>query len=104
MDIQKEIDLVRKSWIKASEILNFKIITPHFLDINGTKREVFAFLPEYGSPNGMIIGLSYQYEDEDLRNWCIQHCLFCSFIYIESHLIYDEIIFKDALEDWGKFN
>jgi hypothetical protein len=103
MIAQKQIDSARKAWLQASETLNFKIITPYFLEINGKKKEIFAFLPEYGSSNGMIIGLASQYEDKEIRNWSTKHACYCSFIYVENHLVYNENIFRDSLEDWGKF-
>ena len=103
MNIQEQIDLARKAWLQASEILNFKIVTPYFLNLNGKEKEVFAFLPEYGSPSGMIIGRYSQHEDKFIRNWTMKQGCYSSFINLESHLVYNEDIFKDVLEDWGKY-
>ncbi|GHV57996.1 hypothetical protein FACS1894182_08450 [Bacteroidia bacterium] len=103
MTTQEQIDFARKTWLQASKILDFKIATPYFLKLNGIQKEVFAFLPEYGSSNGMIIGLASQYEDKDIRNWAMKHDCYYSFIYPESHLVYDKNIFSDSLDDWGKY-
>ena len=107
MIIQKKIVLAREAWIQASEILKFKIITPFLTEINGVEKDFFAFLPEYGSPNGMIVGLLHYFED-DVTNLAMQLDCYYSFINIECFLVYDENtydnVFIDSLEDWGKFD
>lgn len=54
----KQVEIARGNWLKASEELKFKIVTPYLLEINGITKTAFAYLPEYGSPNGVILGLT----------------------------------------------
>jgi hypothetical protein len=104
MSAQQQIEIVRNNWIRASKEFNFQIIMPYFLTINGIEQEVFAFLPEYGSPNGMIIDLIIDYEMNDkIRDFAVFNSYFCSFVSVENFLTYDRDFFIDALDDWGKF-
>ena len=101
----KQFELARKNWVEASIKLNFKIVTPYFIEINGRKKEVFAFLPEYGSPNGTIMYLTCATEFEtnsEIVNWAKKNKYFYSFINIETLQKYDENYFKEILDDWIK--
>uniref|UniRef100_UPI00404A1541 hypothetical protein n=1 Tax=Flavobacterium sp. TaxID=239 RepID=UPI00404A1541 len=103
---KKQIQNIRGNWIKASVHFKFKIISPYAISQDDGIKEVFAFLPEYGSSNGMIVELIFPPEyhiDKALINWSKQNEKFYSFINIENFLEYDEIYFKEALEDWAKF-
>jgi hypothetical protein len=102
----EQIERARENWIKASLSLRFRLVTPYFVDVNGIKKEVFAFLPEYGSSNGVIICLTSAPDfetDRDIINWAKENKFFYSFINIESCQKYDEDYFRDALEDWVKY-
>jgi hypothetical protein len=50
-------DIARENLIKASNDVGFKIVTPYFYKSDNYNIELFAFLPEYGSINGLIIDL-----------------------------------------------
>jgi hypothetical protein len=103
---EEKVKIARKNWIKGSKKMGFKIITPYHFIINGEKRKAFAFLPEYGSPNGMLIGFtsSPNFEiDKDILEWAKEQRCFYSFINIDGSLRYDECFIQDSLGDWGKF-
>jgi hypothetical protein len=78
MITKQQIEIVRNNWLKASKEFGFKIITPCFFMLNEVKKEVFAFLPEYGSLNGMIIDLIIDYEMNDkIRDFALSNSYFC---------------------------
>jgi len=101
---QKNIAI--NNWLKASNKLAFNIITPYSIIIEGKPKEIFAFLPNYGSPNGSIVVLiTSQFEiDNEIINWAKSNGIFYSFIYIDSFFTYDEEFFKEILLDWGYFS
>ncbi len=94
---------VRSYWLLASKNLNFEIVTPFTVTINNKKREVFAYLPKYGSKNGMIIELIGPPEyatDKEVIIWARQKGYFSSFMNIEDFKVYNESNYIDALRDW----
>jgi hypothetical protein len=106
MMTKQQIDVARNNWTKASMSLGFKLTSPYFIEFNGSKREVFAFLPEFGSPNGIIVNLTSppEYEtDIEIIEWARENKVFYSFISVESCLKYREDYFRDTLDDWLKF-
>jgi hypothetical protein len=106
MITRKQIELARENWVKASLFLFFKITTPYYIEINGSKKEVFAFLPEYGSPNGSIVCLisSPDFEiDNEVINWANENNLYYSFVNVENFQVYREDYFEEILEDWTKY-
>ena len=48
----------RKNLQKASQDLGFVIVSPYYIFLNGIIKEVFAFLPEYGTSKGTILELT----------------------------------------------
>jgi hypothetical protein len=103
---KKQIQNVQENWIKASLHFKFKIISPYTIFQDDEIKEVFAFLPEYGSSNGMIVELIFPPEyhiDKALIEWSKQTKTIYSFINIENFLVYNEIYFREVLEDWAKF-
>lgn len=106
MITKEQIELARTNWLKASLSLFFKLVTPYFVEINGNKREVFAFLPEYGSPIGTIICLTSSPKFEtypEIIQWAKENKIYCSFLNVEDFENYNENYFKDILEDWVKY-
>ncbi len=101
--ITEEIEsTVRSNWLRAAQELNFEIITPYTISIDGNNKEVFAFLPEYGSKQGAIVCLTSFSDDNDIYKEVIQWAginqIFCSLIGPLS--VYDKEYFIDILEDW----
>ncbi|GHT35576.1 hypothetical protein FACS189434_13600 [Bacteroidia bacterium] len=102
MTTKEQIETVRNNWLRVSRELGFKIVTPYLFTLNGVEQEAFAFLPEYGSPNGIIIDLMiepYYETNEDVKVFAKIKACFWSFIGTG----YDRDLIIDALEDWGKF-
>ena len=103
---EKYIEIARENWLRASEEMNFKFVSPYPFAYNNMVKKIFAFLPEYGSPNGMIIDFIMEPDydiDKDISNIAKLKNCFCSFVNIENFLKYDEEAFKDALDDWMKY-
>lgn len=109
--ITKEIEsTVRSNWLRAAHELNFKIITPYNINIDGNNKEVFAFLPDYGSEQGAIVCLSAEpdcnwhiksSDHKEIWTWGIANERFVSIINIANEeLVYDKEYFIDILEDW----
>ena len=105
--MEDDINLLRESWVKASHDLGFTIITPYTIEMdNGKKEDVFAFIPDYGRPNGTIIGLwrnSYYNADENFMEWAKKKNIYYSFINIQLYMNYDKLNFQETLIDWGYF-
>lgn len=105
MITNERIEIARTNWLKASLNLFFKLDTPYFVDINGNKQEVFAFLHEYGAPNGTIICLTSSPQfvtDREIIQWAKEKKIYCSYLNIEDFQIYNEDYFKEILDDWMK--
>ena len=104
---KNKIQKVRENWQTASLNLNFKLITPHSILYNKEVKEVFAFLPDYGSINGMVVEIIFSPEykfDKSVIELCKKNNFFYSFINVEDFLEYDEIYFKEVLDDWSRFS
>ena len=82
----------RKNWLEASVDLNFELITPYLVEIGGKIKDLFAYLPQYGSPNGMIVVLTtcpdYRI-DESIVKFAKEHEYFYSFIEVSDFLEYN---------------
>jgi len=105
MITKEEIQIARQKWLKASEDLNFRIITPYILTINGKDVEAFAYLPDYGSVKGALIGLYIPQQisgtkDGEWMDWARENGYFFSFINIYPLLEYTNEDFVEILEDW----
>ena len=99
---------VIKHWLNASEMLNFRIKTPFFINIDDNEfRQAAAYLPDYGTPKGMIfdvIDISKGEEtDKRIWDWAKDNGIFCSFINFQSYKDYDEKLIIETLKDWGYF-
>jgi|SRR5690606_22244507 len=104
---EKLKEKARNSWIKASEELKFKIVTPFNTLIEDKETSLFAYLPQYGSPKGMIVELTEEPEfltNSEVIKWAKQNEHFYSFINIDSYLNFDKDFFAGTLDDWGKFS
>ena len=92
-------------WRSAAEVLSIRIEAPYLLKAkNGAKIHCIAYLPDFGSPNGMVIGFTCgpSYEiDKALKSAAEAQNVFCSFVNFEAYKIYNEEVFKEALSDWG---
>ncbi|GHV57994.1 hypothetical protein FACS1894182_08440 [Bacteroidia bacterium] len=106
MNTKEQIEAVRYNWLRASQELGFRIVTPYIFTLNEVKHEAFAFLPEYGSPNGIIIDLMMEpnFEtNEKVEEFAQINTCFYSFIGVDGFPSYNKDFIIDCLEDWGKF-
>jgi hypothetical protein len=106
MKTEEKIQQARENWVKASMDLSFKIISPYYIEINGKEKEIFAFLPRYGSIKGTLVELTSEPDfktDSDIICFAKENNIFCSFINMKSCLKYDQDYFKETLEDWGGY-
>jgi len=73
---------------------------------DGIEVSCVAHLPDFGSPNGMVIGFIHHPDygvDTRLKLAAESQGLFCSFINYKVYGHYNEEVFKEALADWGFF-
>ncbi|MEO0553899.1 MAG: hypothetical protein AAF149_11895 [Bacteroidota bacterium] len=101
---EEKIQVLRKNWQLASKRLNFKLVSPYNVNSDGYEMEFFAFLPEYGSSNGMVLGLTSAPEfntDSELIKWAKESECSYSFLNVDDYSAYNEAIFLEALQDWN---
>lgn len=106
MTKQKLIFNIRENWKEASLYYNFKIYTPFKFCYQNQILEAFAYLPEYGSPNGMIVELTFHPDfiiSQEIVSWCRNNEVFYSFINANSYSDLDLKLFSETLVDWGRY-
>lgn len=94
------------AWTVASKLLGIRIVVPFTLSNENEFVECIAFLPDFGSPRGMVLGLTTPPEfktDAVLIKCAKKRKLFYSFINPAIYSTYDEKRFKEVLTDWGFF-
>jgi hypothetical protein len=107
MNTEAKMKMVGDAWRIAASALSFRIEAPHLIRAtNGKQIPCVAFLPDFGSRNGMVIGLilgpTYK-PDKELTLGAESLGMFCSFINAAVYERYNEEKFKEALVDWGYF-
>jgi hypothetical protein len=106
MTTPKQVDIARANLLKASKELGFKVITPFVLDGNNLPHVAFAYLPDYGSPRGTVVGLisAPTYEtDKAVERWAEANNCFYSFLNVEALLAYSQEYFLELLKDWAEY-
>jgi hypothetical protein len=104
MKQQQEFNQVAQAWHEAGTRLGISVTAPFVFEEGAT--QAIAYLPHFGSPKGMIIGLvdAPDYEpDRVLADAAAQAGVYCSFISAEIYGRYDAERFKETLSDWGYF-
>jgi hypothetical protein len=105
-DISEIIQNASRTWLNAAEALGIRIIAPFSILIDSVNIQCIAFVPEFGGPNGAIVGVLHPETfaiDIRLKEYAKRHEFFLSSINPLGWIKYDEAIFKDALEDWGYY-
>jgi hypothetical protein len=106
MSAEAKMKMAGNAWRIAASALSFRIEVPYLIrTTNGKQIPCVAFLPDFGSRNGMVIGLigaTYK-TDRELALAAKPQGMFCSFINPAVYERYDEETFKEALVDWGYF-
>lgn len=101
-----DLDRVIRAWLEASAKLGIKVIAPYTLSDGNQSLRCLAYLPDFGSPNGMVVAPLTSpalLSDRHLHELAQKKGLFCSSIDPLGWAQYDETAFKDALVDWGFF-
>lgn len=97
---------IEDNWFLASKRLDFEVVCPFKLTFKGKEKVVFAFLPAYGSENGVIVDLITPPEfqtDPEIIEWAQEQGCYYSFLNVESLVNYDEDYFIRTLQDWGRY-
>lgn len=96
-----------QAWHTASKLLGIEVVAPFTLRTEKKSADCIAFLPDFGSPRGMVIGmhipLTSDMDDETLAICAEKREMFCSYLNPEVYATYDEEKFKETLIDWGFF-
>jgi hypothetical protein len=90
------------AWKTASWALGISVTAPFTCS---DSLECVAFLPDFGGPNGMVVGAigAPAETDRALGRWAKERGLYLSFLNPEVYQTYDASTFKEALVDWGYF-
>jgi hypothetical protein len=103
--MDNELNQALEAWKHAGASLGIRVEAPyHTVTADGEKISCLAHFPDFGSPNGMVIGtlISPGYEiDKGVKRVAKELGKYCSFINIKIYAKYDEMMFKDTLIDWG---
>lgn len=97
---------VAHAWRIASSHLGIKIVSPYTIELDRKSADCIAFLPDFGSSQGMVIGITLKPDfrtDPVLIECAKGRELFYSFINAETYAKYEDTRFKDTLADWGFF-
>ncbi len=107
----KEYKIVKNTWKNASCVFNFDCISPYKINLGNIILDTFAFLPKYGSQSGIIICL-YDFikngsifpDFTSVERYAKSNGIFLSQICYKQFLKYNENVFIELLEDWGRFD
>src|ERR1043166_7686336 len=95
------------AWRTAAKCLSLRIEAPYVLKgEDGIDVFCVAYLPDFGSSNGMVIGFFSRPDhklDTSLKLAAESRGLSYSFINYKVYEHYSENTFKEALADWGFF-
>ena len=101
---EEQIKIARNHFILASEEFDFAFESPFALT---DELEVFGYIPNYGSKNGVVICLRPPENtqiDRRIIDWCKEMECFYSILIIEPLLgVYKRSYFREMLRDWGKY-
>jgi hypothetical protein len=93
-----------QAWHTASKLLGIEVVAPFTLRTEKKSADCIAFLPDFGRPQGMVIGMDTPLAsamENPLTECAKERGMFCSFLNPEMYATYNEEKFKEALIDWG---
>jgi hypothetical protein len=96
---------VISAWKEAATRLGVRVFAP-FSPPSNPSIVCVAHLPDFGSPNGMVVGGTVPPEylpDEALSRWAKDAGLYLSVLNLEPYRRFDSAFFQETLEDWGFF-
>jgi len=95
------------AWSEAAKVLGFVIHAPFTLSGDDEYTvQCVGYLPDFGSPKGMIMGyiVGPEYEtDGRIVKTAERLGVFYSFINYSFYKKFDSAVFQEALRDWGYF-
>lgn len=101
---EEKFKIARKNFALASEEFGFEFQSPFSL-LN--EIEVFGYIPNYGSKNGVVICFVTPPDfatDRRVVAWCKEMDCFYAFLNIELFIgEYKRSIFREMLRDWGEY-
>src|SRR5436190_3968968 len=103
---QKLFNRLVQSWVKASRLLRIQVSAPLSASHGGRVVEGVAFLPDFGSANGMVIGAAFRpglITDDTLETFANRKQMFYASLSLPGYQDYSEEKYKEALNDWGYF-
>ena len=97
---------VVKAWQHAAAQLGIAVVAP--FTISGPRHSIvcIAFLPDFGSKNGMVIGPTEApaFEADPRLAECAKSLdMYCSFVNTDRYSTFNAEVFTEALADWGYF-
>lgn len=104
-DDERRLQLVR-AWREAERQLGICLTAPYEFVTHSISRTCIAYLPDFGSINGMIIDAAFApfYDtDERLIEEAAKLGLFVSSINVDTYDVFDKVVYREALSDWGFF-
>lgn len=104
MDIHNLRAHLARQWRFAANDLRIKVEAPFSFVSRGADYNCVAYLPDFGTPDGMIIELvcAPHYVPDPVFQSAVEAVgLHCSFISYDFYKQYDEREYKAALRDWG---
>ena len=104
MTDEQKIKRIRNNFLRAAEDFDFEFESPFSLT---DELEAFGYIPNYGSENGVVIGLASSTGtgiDPRIADWCKKMNCFYSVLSIEFYAQeYKRSYFREMLRDWGRF-
>ena len=104
MSFEDKARMVRQNFILAAEEFGFEFESPFTLTDD---LEVFGYIPNYGSKNGVVICLKEPSDclhDRRVLDWCREMDCFYSCLNVDFYSQeYKRSYFREMLRDWGKF-
>jgi hypothetical protein len=93
-----------KSWIRGGRELGFRVTAPYVLRVNDKSVTCVGFVPDFGGPNGMVIGgmAPPQFQTDSQLVECAKTAnMYWSFVNLQDYDQYQPDVLKEALADWG---
>ena len=106
---KEQDDLFRRaieSWATASRLLGIRVTTPCSTRLGEISVDCLAFLPDFGSPKGMVVGTlfrPYMETDNTLEDFAKARGMFYSCLSLPDFADFDKRKHKEMLLDWGYF-
>jgi hypothetical protein len=106
MNKAEAINGMIRAWEDARDELGISLITPHRIKSGGQNIKCVAFLPDFGSVNGVLVGVAFPplfNTSRKLIRAAESLKAHCAFLNPEIYMRFDIDNFVDLLLDWGFF-